>query len=110
MLASCKLQIIAGCTTQKLKFVIPMDMNSLFTNVLHRHKPTQLFSPLSNIPACRHPGNLLRTPEGKICILDFGLMTEVGLHKHNLAFTTFLPTKLDIVSLWSFGFLIDDMD
>ncbi len=26
---------------------------------------------------CRHPGNLLRTPEGKICILDFGLMTEV---------------------------------
>lgn len=24
-----------------------------------------------------HPGNLLRTPEGKICILDFGLMSEV---------------------------------
>ena len=24
-----------------------------------------------------HPGNLLRTPEGKICILDFGLMTQV---------------------------------
>ncbi|KAA6425975.1 MAG: eyespot assembly ABC1 kinase family [Trebouxia sp. A1-2] len=24
-----------------------------------------------------HPGNLIRTPEGQICILDFGLMTEV---------------------------------
>ena len=25
-----------------------------------------------------HPGNLLRTADGKICILDFGLMTEVA--------------------------------
>ncbi|KAG2502091.1 hypothetical protein HYH03_000583 [Edaphochlamys debaryana] len=24
-----------------------------------------------------HPGNLIRTPDGKICVLDFGLMTEV---------------------------------
>ncbi|EFJ53286.1 hypothetical protein VOLCADRAFT_115858 [Volvox carteri f. nagariensis] len=24
-----------------------------------------------------HPGNLIRTPEGRICVLDFGLMTEV---------------------------------
>jgi aarF domain-containing kinase len=23
------------------------------------------------------PGNLIRTPDGKICVLDFGLMTEV---------------------------------
>lgn len=25
-----------------------------------------------------HLGNLIRTPEGQICILDFGLMTEVS--------------------------------
>jgi aarF domain-containing kinase len=24
-----------------------------------------------------HPGNLIRTTDGKICVLDFGLMTEV---------------------------------
>lgn len=24
-----------------------------------------------------HPGNLIRTPDGKICLLDFGLMTEI---------------------------------
>jgi aarF domain-containing kinase len=24
-----------------------------------------------------HPGNLLRTPDGHVCVLDFGLMTEV---------------------------------
>lgn len=27
--------------------------------------------------AAQHPGNLLRTADGKIVILDFGLMTEV---------------------------------
>ena len=27
---------------------------------------------------CLHTGNLLRTADGKICILDFGLMTEVA--------------------------------
>ena len=29
-----------------------------------------------------HPGNLIRTPDGKICILDFGLMTEVDALAH----------------------------
>jgi hypothetical protein len=28
-------------------------------------------------PTDPHPGNLIRTVDGKICVLDFGLMTEV---------------------------------
>eukprot|EP00803_Ostreobium_quekettii_P004083 evm.model.scf_1104EXC.1 EVM.evm.TU.scf_1104EXC.1 scf_1104EXC:11822-28756(-) len=32
-----------------------------------------------------HPGNLIRTPDGKICILDFGMMTQVTqLQRDNL--------------------------
>lgn len=27
-----------------------------------------------------HPGNLIRTPEGKLAILDFGMCVEVALH------------------------------
>ncbi len=29
------------------------------------------------MPLC--VGNLLRTPDGKICILDFGMMTQVSI-------------------------------
>ncbi|KAL0055837.1 hypothetical protein WJX82_004897 [Trebouxia sp. C0006] len=36
-----------------------------------------------------HPGNLIRTPEGQICILDFGLMTEVT-PKQSLALVEYI--------------------
>ena len=32
--------------------------------------------PLSNDAADPHPGNMMRTNDGKLAILDFGLMTE----------------------------------
>jgi aarF domain-containing kinase len=25
-----------------------------------------------------HPGNLMRTSDGKLCVLDFGLMSEIN--------------------------------
>lgn len=40
-------------------------------DVTHPHPPPPL--PLSD----PHPGNLIRTPDGKVCVLDFGLVTEV---------------------------------
>ena len=32
---------------------------------------------LFHLPADPHPGNMMRTDDGKLCILDFGLMTEI---------------------------------
>ena len=37
-----------------------------FTNILTRHTHVHT-----------HSGNLIRTPDGKLCILDFGLQCEV---------------------------------
>ena len=31
----------------------------------------------ARVRVCRHPGNLLRTPDGMLCILDWGLVTSV---------------------------------
>lgn len=45
--------------------------------VLTRYVPCLQLLETGLLHADPHPGNLLRTPDGRIAILDFGLMTEV---------------------------------
>eukprot|EP00850_Spirogloea_muscicola_P000970 SM000003S11215 [mRNA] locus=s3:1611199:1615417:+ [translate_table: standard] len=51
------------------------DLTQLVTTALNCYLIQLLESGF--LHADPHPGNLLRTPEGKLCVLDFGLMTEV---------------------------------
>ncbi|GBG66463.1 hypothetical protein CBR_g61506 [Chara braunii] len=51
------------------------DVGSLVDSMLYCYL-TQLLE-TGFLHADPHPGNLLRTPEGNLCVLDFGLMTEV---------------------------------
>ncbi|KAK9843545.1 hypothetical protein WJX81_008125 [Elliptochloris bilobata] len=51
------------------------DVRQLCTTLLNCYLIQLLETGL--LHADPHPGNLIRTPEGRICILDFGLMTEV---------------------------------
>lgn len=44
---------------------------------LARGKSNYIFVTLSHILFSPHPGNMMRTNDGKLAILDFGLMTEV---------------------------------
>jgi aarF domain-containing kinase len=61
-----------------------------------------------------HPGNLLRTTDGKLCILDFGLMSEVEKDQRihivefiaHLSLEDFSAVTKDLVSL---GFLPGDV-
>mmetsp|Transcript_58445 Transcript_58445/g.186321 ORF Transcript_58445/g.186321 Transcript_58445/m.186321 type:complete len:551 (+) Transcript_58445:644-2296(+) len=62
-----------------------------------------------------HPGNLLRTPDGKICVLDFGLMTEVTEDRRialvefiaHLSIEDYEAVALDLVKL---GFVPEKME
>ena len=53
------------CSGLRLQFLCHHKRNA------HAHTRTGF------LHADPHPGNLIRTPDGRICVLDFGLMTEV---------------------------------
>ncbi|GAX76281.1 hypothetical protein CEUSTIGMA_g3726.t1 [Chlamydomonas eustigma] len=60
---------------EKLSDSRAADVRELCTTLLNTYLIQLLETGL--LHADPHPGNLIRTPEGKICILDYGLMTEV---------------------------------
>lgn len=51
-----------------------------------------------------HPGNLLVTPEGKLCILDFGLMASIPAEDRDLMVSAVIH-----VANKDFGQLVDDL-
>lgn len=53
------------------------DMSTLVTTALNCYLIQLLETGF--LHADPHPGNLLRTPDGRLCVLDFGLMTEVTI-------------------------------
>ena len=63
------------CTGEKLSESTAGDVRELCTTLLNCYLIQLLETGF--LHADPHPGNLIRTPEGQICILDFGLMTEV---------------------------------
>ncbi|GAQ81957.1 Putative protein kinase superfamily protein [Klebsormidium nitens] len=60
---------------EKLSESRAVDVGPLVTTMLNCYLIQLLESGF--LHADPHPGNLLRTPDGKLCVLDFGLMTEV---------------------------------
>ena len=60
---------------EKLSESRASDVRELCTTLLNAYLIQLLET--GHLHADPHPGNLIRTPDGKICILDFGLMTEV---------------------------------
>ncbi len=65
----------AWCAGEKLSESRASDVRELCTTLLNAYLIQLLET--GHLHADPHPGNLIRTPDGKICILDFGLMTEV---------------------------------
>ena len=65
------------CTGEKLSESTAGDVRELCTTLLNCYLIQLLETGF--LHADPHPGNLIRTPQGQICILDFGLMTEVSV-------------------------------
>eukprot|EP01023_Acetabularia_acetabulum_P029612 TRINITY_DN2793_c0_g2_i1.p1 TRINITY_DN2793_c0_g2~~TRINITY_DN2793_c0_g2_i1.p1 ORF type:complete len:988 (+),score=151.02 TRINITY_DN2793_c0_g2_i1:77-2965(+) len=62
-----------------------------------------------------HPGNLIRTPDGRICVLDFGLVTEVTQEQrlHLISYIAHLQLQdwdAITVDLQKLGFIKTDED
>jgi len=57
------------CSSSDVTQLCSVAMNSYLTMMLE---------PGMKLHADPHPGNLKRTPEGKLCILDWGLVTSIG--------------------------------
>lgn len=73
---SCCCPIVAVCLTgEKLSESRASDVRELCNTLLSAYLIQLLDTGL--LHADPHPGNLIRTNDGKICVLDFGLMTEV---------------------------------
>lgn len=68
--------ITAIAVGEKLSESTASDVRELCTTLLNCYLIQLLETGF--LHADPHPGNLIRTPDGKICILDFGLMTEVS--------------------------------
>ena len=75
LVSTCISVCVLVCTGEKLSESTAGDVRELCTTLLNCYLIQLLETGF--LHADPHPGNLIRTPEGQICILDFGLMTEV---------------------------------
>ena len=57
------------CTTSDVTTLCSVAMNTYLTMGLEKGM---------KLHADPHPGNLKRTPDGRLCILDWGLVTQIG--------------------------------
>lgn len=61
---------------EKLSESDPADLLPMITTAMNCYLVQLLESGF--LHADPHPGNLLKTPDGRLCVLDFGLMTQVS--------------------------------
>ena len=89
---------------EKLTEGTAADVQELFTS-LPNYCLIQLLE-TGFLHADPHPGNLLRTPEGRICILDYGLMTEVSCHACIQSFDMWVDCFSPLSESWAWLLLV----